>query len=46
MKLQIVEKALYKNIQNDADSFINSIHSKDDLGIELKTKMFFCSHFQ
>jgi mRNA-degrading endonuclease RelE of RelBE toxin-antitoxin system len=51
MKLQIVEKTLYKksykklskqykNIQNDIDSFINSIHSKDDLGIELKSNIF------
>jgi len=51
MKLQIVEKTLYKksykklskqykNIQNDIDSFFNSIHSKDDLGVELKSNIF------
>jgi len=51
MKLQIVEKTLYKksykklskqykNIQNDIDNFINSIHSKDDLGTELKSNIF------
>jgi len=51
MKLQIVEKTLYKksykklskqykNIQDDVDNFINSIQSKDDLGIELKSNIF------
>jgi mRNA-degrading endonuclease RelE of RelBE toxin-antitoxin system len=51
MKLQIVEKTLYKksykklskqykNIQSDIDNFINSIHSKDDLGIELRSNIF------
>ena len=51
MKLQIVEKTLYKksykklskqykNIQDDVDNFINSIQSKDNLGIELKSNIF------
>ncbi len=51
MKLRIVEKTLYKkaykklskeykNIQDDIDDFINSISSKDDLGIELKSNIF------
>ncbi len=51
MKLQIVEKTLYKkaykklskeykNIQDDIDNFINSIHSKDNLGVELKSNIF------
>ena len=51
MKLQIVEKTLYKkslkklskhykNIEKDIDNFLNSIKSKDDLGIELKSNIF------
>ncbi|SHO80537.1 hypothetical protein MNB_SV-15-1405 [hydrothermal vent metagenome] len=51
MKLQIVEKVLYKksfkklskhykNISNDIDDFLNSINSKDDLGIEIKSNIF------
>jgi len=51
MKLQIVEKVLYKksfkklsknykNINTDVDYFLNSIKSKDDLGIEIKSNIF------
>ena len=51
MKLQIVEKRLYKksfkklskeykNISKDVDSFLHSIHSRDDLGIEIKSNVF------
>jgi len=51
MKLQVVEKALYKksfkklsknykNINADVDNFLNSIKSKDDLGIEIKSNIF------
>jgi hypothetical protein len=51
MKLQVVEKPpykksykkllkQYKNIGNDVDNFIDSINSKDDLGIELKSNIF------
>jgi len=51
MKLQIVEKTLYKkslknlskhykNIEKDMDIFLNSIKSKNDLGIELKSNIF------
>ena len=51
MKFQIVEKTLYKkslkkllkhykNIDKDVDNFLNSIKSKDDLGIELKSNIF------
>ena len=51
MKLQIVEKPLYKkslkklskhykNIEKDIDNFLNSIKSKDGLGIELKSNIF------
>jgi len=51
MKLQIVEKTLYKkslkklskhykNIEKDVDIFLNSINSKEDLGIELKSNVF------
>ncbi len=51
MKLQVVEKTLYKksykklskqykNIGNDVDNFIDSINSRDDLGIELKSNIF------
>ena len=51
MKLQIVEKTLYKkslkklskhykNIEADVDNFLNSITSKEDLGIELKSNVF------
>lgn len=51
MKLQVVEKILYrksykkllkqyKNIGNDVDNFIDSIHIRDDLGIELKSNIF------
>jgi mRNA-degrading endonuclease RelE of RelBE toxin-antitoxin system len=51
MKLQIVEKTLYKkslkklskhykNIEKDIDNFLNSIKSKNDLGIELKSNIF------
>ena len=51
MKLQIVEKILYKksykklskhykNIHADVDDFLNSINSKDDLGIEIKSNIF------
>lgn len=51
MKLQIVEKTLYKkslkklskhykNIKADVDNFLNSITSKEDLGIELKSNVF------
>jgi len=51
MKLQIVEKILYKksfkklskhykNINNDVDNFLDSINSKDDLGIEIKSNIF------
>ena len=51
MKLQIVEKTLYlkalkklskhyKNINKDVDNFLNSIQSKDDLGIEIKSNIF------
>jgi hypothetical protein len=50
MKLQIVEKILYKksfkklskhykNISNDIDKFLNSINSKDDLGIIFKVRI-------
>ena len=51
MKLQIVEKVLYqksfkklskhyKNINTDVNNFLNSINSKDDLGIEIKSNIF------
>ncbi|SFV75314.1 hypothetical protein MNB_SM-3-334 [hydrothermal vent metagenome] len=51
MKLQIVKKTFYtksikklskhyKNIEKDVDNFLNSIKSKDDLGIELKSNVF------
>ena len=30
----------YKNINNDVDNFLNSINSKDDLGIEIKSNIF------
>ena len=51
MKLQVVEKTLYKkslkklskhykNIEKDVDNFLNSIKSKEDLGIELKSNVF------
>ena len=51
MKFQIVEKTLYKkslkklsknykNIEKDIDNFLNSIKSKNDLGIELKSNIF------
>ena len=51
MKLQVVEQKLYKkafkkiskqykNIQSDVDDFLDSIASKEDLGIELKSNVF------
>ena len=51
MKLQVVEQELYtkaykklskqyRHIQNDIDSFLDSIDSKEDLGIELKSNIF------
>lgn len=51
MKLQIVETTLYqkavkklfknyKNIKNDVNIFLNSINSKENLGIELKSNIF------
>ena len=51
MKLQIVEQELYRkahkklskqyrHLQNDIDNFLNSIDSKEDLGIELKSNVF------
>ena len=51
MKLNIVEKRLYtksfkklskhyKNIQEDINNFLESISTKDDLGIELKSNIF------
>ena len=51
MKFQIVEKTLYKkslkklskhykNIEKDIDNFLNSIKSKNDLGIKLKSNIF------
>lgn len=51
MKLQVVEQELYRkaykklskqyrHLQNDIDNFLNSINSKEDLGIELKSNIF------
>jgi mRNA-degrading endonuclease RelE of RelBE toxin-antitoxin system len=51
MKLQIIEQPLYqkafkklskqyKNINQDVDDFLDSIASKKDLGIELKSNIF------
>jgi len=51
MKLNIVKKRLYvkslkklskhyKNIQSDIDNFLDSIHSENDLGVELKSNVF------
>ena len=51
MKLQVVEQKLYlkahkklskqyRQLQNDIDNFLNSINSKEDLGIELKSNVF------
>jgi len=51
MKFQVIEQELYKkavkklsknykHIQNDIDDFLNSIDSKEDLGIELKSNVF------
>ena len=51
MKLQIIEQPLYqkafkklskqyKNINQDVDDFLDSITSKKDLGIELKSNIF------
>ena len=51
MKLQIIEQELYlkaykklskqyRHLQNDIDNFLNSINSKVDLGIELKSNIF------
>jgi mRNA-degrading endonuclease RelE of RelBE toxin-antitoxin system len=51
MNFQIVEKSLYKkaykkllkqykHIENDMDNFFNSITSKNDLGIEIKSNIF------
>ena len=51
MKLQVVEQELYRkahkklskqyrHLQNDIDNFLDSINSKEDLGIELKSNVF------
>lgn len=51
MKFQVVEKLLYqkaykklskqyRQIDDDIDNFLNSISSKEDLGIELKSNIF------
>ena len=51
MKFQVVEQELYRkahkklskqyrNLQNDIDDFLNSIKSKKDLGVELKSNVF------
>ncbi len=51
MKLQIVEKTLYqkaikklskhyKHITDDVDDFLQSIQSKEDLGVELKSNLY------
>ena len=51
MKLNIVEKRLYtkslkklskhyKNIQKDVDTFLESINTKEDLGVELRSNVF------
>ena len=51
MKLQVVEQELYRkahkklskqyrHLQNDIDNFLDSIDSKEDLGIELKSNVF------
>ena len=51
MKLQVVEQELYlkaykklskqyRHLQTDIDNFLDSIHSKEDLGIELKSNIF------
>ncbi len=51
MKLEVVEKSLYKkvlkklakryrNIEKDVDDFLNTITTKEDLGIELKSNIF------
>ncbi len=51
MKFQVVEQELYRkahkklskqyrHLQNDIDNFLDSIDSKEDLGIELKSNVF------
>ncbi|MDF1884407.1 hypothetical protein JHD49_10680 [Sulfurimonas sp. SAG-AH-194-C21] len=51
MKFRVVEQELYqkarkklskqyRHLQDDIDTFLNSINSKDDLGIELKSNIF------
>jgi len=51
MKLQVVEQELYRkaykklskqyrHLKNDIDNFLDSIDSKEDLGIELKSNVF------
>ena len=51
MKFQVVEKSLYKkaykklskhyrNLDKDIDGFLDSISSKSDLGIELKSNIY------
>jgi hypothetical protein len=51
MKFQVIEQKLYlkahkklskqyRYLQNDIDNFLNSIKSKEDLGIELKSNIF------
>jgi len=51
MKLQVVEQELYRkahkklskqyiHLQNDIDNFLDSINSREDLGIELKSNVF------
>ncbi len=51
MKLRVIEQELYRkahkklskqyrHLQKDIDNFLNSIDSKEDLGIELKSNVF------